>query len=32
MIHRLKVLTQQVIHDTLQLTQQFRLGLEYPAR
>ena len=28
----LKALTQQVIHDSLQLTQHFRLGLDYPAR
>jgi len=32
MIHRFKALTQQVIHDPLQLTQHFGLGLEYPAR
>jgi len=32
MIHRFKALTQQVIHDSLQLTQHFRLGLDYPAR
>ena len=32
MIHRFKALTQQVIHDLLQLTQHFRLGLDYPTR
>jgi len=32
MIHRFKALTQKVLHDSLQLTQHFRLGLDYPTR